>query len=85
MSSNSVCTNQAVFNSSFRDAVKAYNKHEEPKKWVMVVMALLYLVLVIWSVMLALSVRSKNSQSLHIVLAVLFPPFYIVAYYLDGM
>jgi hypothetical protein len=79
-----VCDNQADFNEAVRHAIK-YSQEQAYKdvpKGAMYVYVIVYLILFIWALMLALQVKGSD-RPLHIALAVLFSPVYILSYYLS--
>lgn len=79
----SVCDSQDDFNHAFQKAVKYVNKKNQPSKMAQLVILGLVLVLVVWAIMLAM--KSGGDQKLHLILAMVFSPFYIISYYLDSM
>ena len=84
MSSKNVCDTQNDFNHAFHDAVKYVDRKHEPKVWVQLVGIGIVFILVIWALILAMRVSNGPEQKLHIVLAIIFAPAYIVSYYLNG-
>lgn len=85
MSSN-VCTDQQSFNTAFSKALKNYNSTELKKdRKGLTIFAIIYLALFIWAVVLALSIKttSQSEKIIHIVLACIAPPIYIVGYYIS--
>ena len=85
--SKPVCDNQADFNMAFRKALKA-NEKENIKKlggWIYVYLVL-WLVFLFWAVTLALKcTRPGPERILHLSLAILLGPVYIISYYLNQM
>ena len=77
-----VCKNQDAFNKSFREAIKYVQKENEPRQWVQLVVAVFGIILIVWAVILAVRVHGSE-QRIHIVLALLFSPVYIISYYLS--
>ena len=84
MSSSSVCASQDTFNNAFQGAVKYVEKKERPKWWVSLIAIAICLVLVVWALVLSMQVKSSPDNKLHIVFAIVFAPFYIIAYYLSS-
>lgn len=84
MSTKTVCDTQNDFNHAFRDAVKYVNKKDRPKMWVQIVAMVILLIMIVWALMLAMRVSSGADQKVHLVLALVFAPFYIISYYLSG-
>lgn len=79
--STSVCSNQATFDKSFRQAVKDYVKKEEPRTVVVMIASAIYLAIMVWAVMVALKISNSYERTKHVLFALLFPPVYLVAYY----
>jgi hypothetical protein len=84
MPKKTVCDTQDDFNHAFRDAVKYVNKKDKPKMWVQLVAMIIMLILIVWALMLAMRVKHGPEQKVHLVLAIVFAPFYIISYYLSG-
>lgn len=78
-----VCNNQADFNQALQAGLK-YNYQEAVKKsepWIWVYLVL-YLIFFVWAIMLSLQVPSGSNRTLHVVLAAVFGPIYVLSYYL---
>lgn len=78
-----VCKTQDDFNKAFREALK-YNQKENWKKakgWVLVYLVL-WVVFFVWAVMLAMQVKDPRGRTVHLVLAIIAPPVYVLSYYL---
>lgn len=78
---SNVCADQATFNTAFREALK-YNQDENMKpirdnKYIGIV----WLVFFIWAMSLALRAPAEQ-RVLHVLLAFVFGPVYILAYYI---
>lgn len=43
---------------------------------------ILYIILLVWSIYLASKIKDNENKLLHYTVAILFPPVYILAYYL---
>jgi hypothetical protein len=88
-----VCDSQRRFNLAFKEAVdyydekKKYDEEEFKARHPMttMLMVVFYLILVVWALILAAKVGTKEQRVLHISLALLFPPTYIVGYYIDQL
>ena len=80
----SVCENQDDFNRAFYKAIK-YTRKEDTKKTgaVMTVAAIIYMVLLVWAILLAFKQPVQN-RVVHVTLALVFGPAYILAYYLSA-
>lgn len=79
----SVCSDQKKFSNALNHASKYIEKEQEPNHLSRIICISMYVIFVIWSLVLALKVQ-KNNQIKHIALAVIFPPAYIIAYYLGN-
>jgi len=84
MSTKTVCDTQDDFNNAFHDAVNYVNKKDKPKLWMQLVALGIVLILVVWALVLAARVNGSSDQKVHFVMALVFSPFYIIAYYLNG-
>lgn len=81
----SVCQNQDTFNQSLRQAIKYNEKQDRPKKLVQLILLAIYMIFIVWALLLASKVSDVEGRKLHFVLAMVFSPIYIIAYYLGGM
>lgn len=72
---------QSDFDVAFRRAVKRMRRTESRMTGAMVISTIIWLILIIWAVLLAMQVR-KEDRVLHLVLALVFGPLYIIAHYL---
>lgn len=82
----SVCATQDDFNVAVDKAVKYVIHKQETRKLTaaQMISALIYLLIVIWALLLALSMPSSERVE-HVLFALLFAPVYIMAYYLGNM
>jgi hypothetical protein len=79
----SLCTDQDKFNDAFYKALKnARKKDEKNSTGVVVVYAIIHMVFLIWGVMLAFH-QPREQRIMHITLAAVFSPVYVLAYYLN--
>lgn len=78
---SSVCDNQDDFNNAFATAVKEYNK-KMSKKWsgFLTVYAIFHIICIVWAVYLALKSSPPENRVLHVTLAVVFGPAYLISY-----
>lgn len=78
---SSVCDNQDDFNQAFATAVKEYDK-KLTKKWgtFMTVYAIIHLLCIVWAVFLAFKSTPPENRVLHVTLAIVFGPAYLIAY-----
>ena len=81
-----VCDTQDDFNVAFRKALKEENKDamKKARPWVYVYMTL-WLVFFVWALLLAMQVESGPTRIFHLVLAMVFSPVYVLAYYLGAL
>ena len=78
-----VCQNQNDFNQAFRSALKYNNKqnNKNSQPWVWVYLAM-YVIFFVWAIILALTYTVPGpGRTLHVTLAMVFSPFYVLAYY----
>jgi len=77
-----VCQNQDDFNKALREAIK-YNFEQNNKLTVnTTIFLMIYLVFFVWAIMLALCVQKGPYRTMHLAIAMVFSPFYVVAHYL---
>jgi hypothetical protein len=82
----SVCQDQTSFNQAFNKAVKYVDKKNQPLPMAKMLTGLLVLVFFVWALMLAMKVEGTSEQKLvHLVLAMVFSPLYVIAHYLNEM
>jgi bacteriorhodopsin len=80
---SNVCDNQGDFNQALRAGIK-YNNKQNMKKaqpWIWVYLGL-YVVFFFWAIILALQVSKGPQRTMHVTLAIVFAPAYVLAYYL---
>ena len=82
---SSVCQDQNTFNVSVRDALKYVRKQDLPKKSAQLIMLGIWVLAILWALLLASRVRDVEGRKMHFVLAMAFPPVYILSYYLGTM
>ena len=79
-----VCDNQADFNQAVKEAVKySQDQYRENHKGAIAAYIVIWLIFLIWAVFLALK-RDAASRVSHLMFAMVFSPFYVMAYYLAG-
>jgi bacteriorhodopsin len=77
------CTSQGNFNEALRAGIK-YNYKQNQKKakpWIWVYLAL-YVIFFVWAILLAVQVPAGQMRTVHVALAIVFSPVYVLAYYL---
>ena len=75
------CTNQADFNKALRTGIKYTNKKNKNRQWTWMYTAL-WAIFFVWGILLAMKIPTGQMRSLHTVLAIVFSPVYVLAYYL---
>lgn len=79
----SLCDNQDDFNDAFYKALKYSRKNDDKRMASCVgVYMLIHLLFLFWAIILALK-QPKDQQIVHITLAMVFSPVYVLAYYLN--
>lgn len=76
-----VCANQSTFNKSFHNAIKWTNKKEQGPVWVQWIAFCIYILLALWALMLVSKMPAGNDRKIHYMFALVFPPIYIISYY----
>tara|TARA_Y100000389_G_scaffold170644_1_gene177769 strand:+ start:791 stop:1039 length:249 start_codon:yes stop_codon:yes gene_type:complete len=80
----SLCDNQDNFNDAFYKALKDSRKRDNKKMASGVgIYMLFHLIFLFWGIMLALK-QPKDQQIVHLTLAMVFSPAYVLAYYLNA-
>lgn len=82
--SKSVCDSQDKFNNVFEGAVKYVEKKERPSRFLRLVSLIFMIMFVVWALLLADKIDGVNDKIVHFILALIFAPFYIISYYLNG-
>ena len=79
------CANQNDFNQALRAGIKYNNKQNMKKNrgWMWVLVGL-YAVFFVWAILLAIRVPQPQ-RAVHVTLAIVFGPAYVLAYYLGMM
>jgi hypothetical protein len=82
---SNICESQDNFNDAFRKAVKYVDKRNQPDRTMHTFAALIYLVFLIWAIVLVCKMQiDKTQKTIHLVLALAFPPLYVISYYVNG-
>lgn len=84
MNKMDVCRDQKTFNNAVYKAIK-HTREKDAKKMAegFLVYLVIHVIFLIWGVILAFKAQPPQNRILHIVLAILFAPIYVIAYYLD--
>jgi bacteriorhodopsin len=85
----SVCQNQDAFNDAFYKAIKEARKKEQDEnskntglQWAIAIYALIHIIFLVWGVFLAINSQPPENRVLHLVLAIIFAPLYVISYYI---
>lgn len=79
----SLCDNQDNFNDAFYKALKHSRKKDNKKMAIGTIMyMIIHLIFLFWGIMLALN-QPKEQQIVHLTLAIVFSPVYVLSYYLN--
>ena len=80
----SLCDNQDDFNDAFYKALKHSRKKDNKRMASGVgIYMLIHLMFLFWAIILALK-QPKDQQIVHLTLAMVFSPVYVLAYYLNA-
>lgn len=77
---------QSDYNQALRHAIK-YNNKQNMKKvrsWIWVYMTI-YFIFFIWALMLAMKTPMGPERTMHITLALVFAPAYVIAHYMGNL
>ena len=81
----SLCNDQDTFNDAFSKAIKDYDKKQTKKmSGPLFIYLLIHLIFVIWGVMLAFKSSPPDHRVIHITLAIVFAPAYVLSYYINN-
>lgn len=79
-----VCNNQDSFNTAFYKALKYSNKKETKKLGtVLIIYVIIHMIFVVWGVLLAFKSQPPENRVVHITLALVFAPAYVLSYYIN--
>jgi len=86
MEDENVCVNQQVYNKAFRSALKENTRANirDAGDWYYLIIAL-YFVFLFWAVILAMRVPAGSKRTLHITVALIASPMYVLAHYLGQL
>jgi succinate-acetate transporter protein len=81
----SICQDQDNFNSSFYKALQ-YSREKETKGMgiVLSMYLILHTIFIFWAVLLAFK-QEPQGRIIHITLAIIFSPAYVISYYLNSL
>ena len=81
-----LCSDQKTFNKAVRKAIEHIDDDDESNGFgVKLISSLIMLTFYLWALLLALKVSDKEHRVLHITLALLTGPLYVLSYYLGMM
>ena len=81
-----LCSDQKTFNKAVRKAIEHIDDDDESNGFgVKLIASLIMLTFYLWALLLALKVSDKEHRVLHITLALLTGPLYVLSYYLGMM
>lgn len=82
-----VCTDQKTFNKAVKKAIDHLDDEDDKdtNQTARMIMTLIMLTFYFWALLLALKVSDSQHRVLHIILALLTGPIYVLAYYLGMM
>ncbi len=82
MSSN-VCQDQNSFNNALATGLDTYSEQRKMSSGSMVLYLLLVLAFFIWALVLAFRMKKGNERLLHLFVAMIASPLYVISYYLN--
>ena len=79
-----ICDSQEAFNHAFYKALK-YTRKKDDKKitGVLAVYLFIHTIFLIWGIVLAFKSQPPQNRVVHVTLAIVFAPAYVLAYYLN--
>lgn len=83
-----LCSDQKTFNKAVRKAIEHIDDDETEKSHgfgVKLIVSLIMLTFYLWALLLALKVSDKEHRVLHVTVALLTGPLYVLSYYLGMM
>lgn len=84
MSTQNVCKDQHSFNHALYKALKHAKKKDNKKiAGPLAVYLGIHIIFLIWGIMLAFKSQPPQNRVVHITLAIVFAPAYVLAYYLN--
>jgi hypothetical protein len=78
-----VCNNQDDYNTALRKAIDYNDKknYKEARPWIKIYI-ILWAITFTWAVLIALKVKDPEHRVLHVAIASVFSPAYLIAHYL---
>lgn len=93
MDSNNVCMSQSSYNQAFGKALDEYKKEQEIKygfrcgdndmgcKFNVMITCVIMIIFYLWALLIALKIKEPEHRTLHVLLALLTGPLYVLAHY----
>lgn len=82
MSSN-ICQDQTSFNNAIGTALDSYAEDRKVPTSSMYLYLVLVLIFFLWAIVLAFRLKRGNERTLHLFLAMIASPVYVISYYLN--
>lgn len=80
----SLCNDQNTFNVAFSDAIKDYDKKQEQTlSGPLAIYMVIHMIFLIWGILLAFKSTPSDHRVIHITLAIVFGPAYVLSYYIN--
>ena len=81
-----VCSSGKSFNVAVKKAVDEMDKNavEKTKPW-LYVYAVIWMIFFVWALLLAMSLPKGPTRVVHLTLAMVFSPLYVLAYYFGAL
>lgn len=83
--STNVCQDQATFNDAVGAALDTYGEERKVSTGAMTLYLVLVLVFFIWALILAFQLKRGNDRLLHLFVAMIGSPLYVISYYLNAL
>lgn len=82
---SNLCNDQDEYNHTFYKALN-YSRKQDDKKMANAVgiYLIIHTIFLIWGVILAIKSQPPENRVIHITLAIVFSPVYVLAYYIKG-
>ena len=80
-----ICDNQKNFSNALYYALKDVRKREKKEiTGALTVYLIIHLIFLFWGIVLAVKSQPPDNRVVHITLAIVFGPAYVIAYYLNN-
>lgn len=81
--SQNVCQDQETFNEALREGIDSYNEQRKVSTGYMLFYLILALFFLVWALILAYQPKRSQERLLHLFLALLASPLYVLSYYMN--